>query len=102
MDEKEIDSLEELDEVFDIVIMKDDEGNDVEFTVIDGAVVDDVNYLLVIETEHLDDEQADADILKEIAEEGENLVFGFIQDEDEYERVAAVFQENDEDYELEI
>ena len=102
MSDDDLIGLEDMEEVFDTIVMKDDNGNSVDFTVIDGVQLDGISYLLVVETEFLDDESADADILKEIAEDGEELVYEFIQDDEEFQKVAAIFQENDDEYEIEL
>ena len=102
MENDAIMDMDDMEEIFDTIQMTDDEGNAVEFTIIDGVEVEGTSYLLVIETENLENDTSEASILKETAEDGENLIYEFIDDDDEFEKIAAIFQENEEGYEIEL
>lgn len=87
----------ELNEEDNTLIMTDEDGNDVEFTIVSMLENGGVNYLLAIESEMLHDDEASATILKEVAPEGEDeaedMFFEPIVDEDEFNSILALFQE---------
>lgn len=96
-------SNEEDFEEFSTITMTDEEtGDDIEFAIIDQVEADGYRYLLVIESELIDDDEAEAIILKEVADEGEELTYSLVEDDAEFDRVADLFQENSEDYDVEI
>lgn len=69
----------------------DDNGESVEFYVIEETRVSGVNYLLVAETE---EDEAQAYILKDVSDAGESeACYAFVEDEGEMEAVSGIFQE---------
>ncbi len=101
----EIDDLpefEDLEEAYETVVLTDDNGDDVEFTIIDAVKENEVTYLLMIESENFDDESAEASIFKEVAQDGEDSVYELVEEDEEFERVAALFQSENDEYELEL
>jgi putative Holliday junction resolvase len=86
---------------FETIVMTDDEGNETEFVIIDEITDNGAAYLLVVEAEEAGNEESDAVIFKEVSEDGENFIFEEIDDDEEFERVAALFGERGgEEYEL--
>lgn len=66
-------------------------GEEVEFFVVEQTRINNMDYLLVTETE---DEEADAYILKDISEtEDEEAIYEIIEDDDELEYVSNIFAE---------
>ena len=47
-------------EEFETILLTDEDGQEVEFAVIDAAEMDGVNYLLVVEADWIEDENAEA------------------------------------------
>ena len=76
----------------DLVTLWDDEGNTVEMLIRKEAVIDGVKYYAVIDLADLDNEYAEYGILKEIMENGEEMV-ATIDDDDEYDKVADYFDQ---------
>lgn len=73
-------------------------GEEVEFFVIEETRINNMNYLLVTETE---DEEADAYLLKDLSkEEDEEAIYEFVENDDEIEYVSGIFAEILEDIDL--
>ncbi|HIW49096.1 MAG TPA: DUF1292 domain-containing protein [Firmicutes bacterium] len=86
-------------EEFETILLTDEDGQEVEFAVIDAAEMDGVNYLLVVEADWIEDENAEAMILKEVGSDEENIDYELVEDDEELEKVAALF-ENGEGYDV--
>lgn len=86
---------EELDNV---IVLTDDEGNDVEFEWLDTVEVNDKTYVVVLPVE---DDSEEVVILKIESEEDEDTFVG-LEDEDEINEVFEVFKEkNKENFDFE-
>ena len=90
-------------------IMTDEEGNDVEFFIIDELEDNGIAYLLLTDTdfneeeeETDEEEESEAIILKEVSVEGEEAVYEIIEEDAEFERIAKLFAEKSDDYDFEI
>lgn len=87
----------QLDDVSpDLLTIEDEEGNTHEFEIIDQLDYENQSYVALIpaidEDEEFDDEHGELIILKsEIVEEEEFL--SAIEDEDEFNKIAAIFME---------
>ena len=75
----------------DKIIFTGDDGENIEFFVIEETVVSGNKYLLVCDNE--DEEEAEATILKEINADGEEAVYEFVEDDVEFAAVAKLFDE---------
>lgn len=72
-----------------VLTVTDENGNDVEVVLVETFDVDDQLYALLLERGN---PEADGIILR-IEEEGEEMVFYNIEDEEEWKRVEEVFHE---------
>lgn len=70
-------------------------GETIVFELIDQAVIDGHKYLLVA------DEEDNATILKEILDDGEEITYEFVEDDNEFQKAALTLMESDE-YDIEI
>ena len=75
----------------DKIIFTGDDGENIEFFVIEETVVSGNKYLLVCDNE--DEDEAEATILKEINADGEEAVYEFVDDDVEFAAVAKLFDE---------
>jgi len=76
-------------------------GEELEFFVIEETRINNMNYLLVTETEE-DDEEAEAYILKDVSEEGEaEAIYEFVDEDTEIDFVGKIFAELLEDIDIE-
>lgn len=90
-------SEENLNEEFDMITMYDEEGKEHDFFIVDALSVDDQRYILVVDADvDVDADEAEALILKETGTEGEDSIFDIIEDEDEHNKIVALFAENDD------
>ncbi|MDR3239218.1 MAG: DUF1292 domain-containing protein [Clostridiales bacterium] len=81
--------------------MRDEDGEDISFVVLDVKDYNGAKYLLVLEEEFMDDEDAEASIIKAVEDEDEDEVYAFIEDDDEFEAVAGLFRDGNEDFDIE-
>ncbi len=64
----------------EVVSMEDENGIETEFIIIDNVMSGANRYLLVMESSLLDEEEADAIILKEIAINAEGVTYEWVED----------------------
>ena len=81
------------------IIFTSEDGEDVEFYVLEQTRIAGVNYILVADSE---EEEAEALILKEQAGEGEEAVYEIVEDETELNAISKVFIEMMEDVDIEM
>lgn len=97
------DIFEEIEEnEFETVTMTGEDGVDVEFSIIDNVACGGERYLLVVETEQMDDDEAEALILKEVSINTDDVTYELVEEDGEFDRVAELFSKNVEDYDVEI
>ena len=89
------------DPEFEVVTMTDENGDDVEFSIIDNVACGGERYLLVVETELMDDDETDAIILKEVSINTDDVTYELVEDDAEFDRVADLFAQKAEDYTVE-
>jgi len=99
--EKDFDEFEDDDFEEEIITATDDEGNEKDFIVIDACEMNGAKYILVIDSEDSDDDEAEADILKEMFSDGDEVCYGIIENDEEFEKVAELFCQS-EDYDIEL
>ena len=69
-------NIEDLDEEMEIITMIDDETEEeIEFVVIDRKKMNDTEYILVIESKDIDDDEAEAAILKVVSESEDDITY---------------------------
>lgn len=86
---------------FEVVTMTDKNGDAVEFSIIDNVACGGERYLLVVETELMDDDETDAIILKEVSINTDDVTYELVEDDAEFDRVADLFAQKAEDYTVE-
>ncbi|MBR4015464.1 MAG: DUF1292 domain-containing protein [Anaerotignum sp.] len=97
------DIFEEIEEMeFEVVTMTDENGDEIEFSIIDNVACGGERYLLVVETELMDDDETDAVILKEVSINADDVTYELVEDDAEFDRVADLFAQKGEDYEVQM
>ena len=94
----------DLDDDASTIIMTDDDGNDVEFTIISMLEHGGTNYIMALESEFLDDEEASATVLKEVPSEdgdSEEMLFEPIMDDEEFFKIIELFKQQSDEFDLE-
>jgi uncharacterized protein YrzB (UPF0473 family) len=86
------------------IVLTDEETNEqVEFEVISALDIDGDKYILVIEKDRADDEEAEAIIFKQLdAKEDDEVIYELIEDEEEFEKVAEQFMKNNDEYDMNL
>ena len=101
-----INEFEEFDDEDLVVVVVDDEGVEHEYIVVDAVTHKGSNYMLVTPGDYEDDEDDSEDfeacIIKEVEESGDDVIYVLVDDEVEFNEVAALFMENAEDYGIEV
>ncbi len=81
------------------IVFTDENGAEDVFYVVEETKLNNINYLLVTDSD--DEEEAEAYIMKDISEPNEEeAVYVFVEDDDEIEAVASVFEQLLEDEDL--
>lgn len=93
---------EDLENEFEIVSMEDENGNEIEFVIIDNVMSERNRYLLVMESSLMDEEEADAIILKEIAINADDVTYELVEQDAEFEKVSALFANREGEYDVKI
>jgi len=94
------DKNDDMDEEMSVITMTDDEtGEEIEFVVIDRKNYKGTEYILVIESKNIDDDEAEAAILKVVGESEEEITYSVIDDDSEFETVAELFDSDEYDVE---
>lgn len=71
-----------------------DDGEKVDFYVVEQTKLNGVDYLLVTEDADEDNEEADAYILKDVSgPEDEDAVYDMVEDDKELDAIATIFDE---------
>ena len=97
---EDFEKMDGLDEEMEVITMIDDETNEeIEFVVIDRKAIDKTEYILVIESCNIEDDEAEAAILKVVNETEDDIVYAIIEDDAEFDAAAALFESDEYDVE---
>jgi uncharacterized protein YrzB (UPF0473 family) len=78
----------------DLITLLDEDGNELEFEILDSAEMDDAEYLALVPLEDENAEpgdEADELVILKVVTDGDESLLEVIEDEDEFERVSAFF-----------
>ena len=82
-----------------MITFTDENGNQIEFEIIEETRINGVNYILV--TDDVENEEADAYILKDVSsDEDEDAVYEMVEEESEIDYIGKIFAETLEDVEI--
>ena len=97
---EELDEMEELDGLeeaeIEVYTLEDEEGNESEFTLIKRIDIDGQSYVAFEpfkEDEDEDDADEDSFVILKITEENGEEIFITIEDDDEFDKVADIFED---------
>lgn len=94
---------DELMGELETITLTDETGEETDFVILDKITDSGKQYILAIESELVDDEDAEAAIFRKAeTAEGEEDVYELIEDDDEFNKVAALFQLASDEYDVEI
>ncbi len=83
----------------DLIETFDENGNKVTFELLDIVAVDDVEYALLIPTETDENEEESEVLLMRLKKDGEEYSFEAIDDDEEFNKVAAYIEELEDEIE---
>lgn len=84
-----------------MITFTDENGIEIEFEIIEETRINGVNYILV--TDSIEDEEADAYILKDISnDEDEDAVYEMVTEESEIDYIGKIFSEQLEDIDVTV
>ena len=90
---------EAIEEEASIITLTDEEtGEEIDFQLLDDAVIDGKRYFALVPA---DDEDAEEYVILAVTEDGDDLVLDSIEDDDEFEKVEEFFNDrffNEVDY----
>ena len=85
-----------------LITLETDDGESVEFYVLEETKINGMNYLLVADAEE-DDEDGDCYILKDMSKAEEaDAVYEFVEDDDEMDYLFKIFSELMEDMDVDL
>ena len=79
---------EEMNEESKIISTVDEDGNEVQFEIVDIIAIDDTEYGLLYPITDSDDEE-EALVVMRLEQDGDDYVFERIEDDDEFEKVSV-------------
>lgn len=82
------------------IVFTTQDNEQIEFYVLEQTMINGVNYILVADS--VEDEEANALILKESANDADDLVYDVVEDDSELQAISKVFIEMLEDTDIEL
>lgn len=89
-----LEGMEEFDELDNIIVLNDEEGNEVEFEFLDVVELDGKEYVILLPVEEIENGEV---VIFRIEGEGEDETYIGLEDEAEAERVFLAFKEKAKD-----
>ncbi|HHV63669.1 MAG TPA: DUF1292 domain-containing protein [Peptococcaceae bacterium] len=89
----EINKQDEMEEVYDVVVLNDDDGNEHEFMHLATLEVEGNTYYVLLPMEEVEEDEAEAVILKVVKDENGEEMLVDIEDDEEWEKVADAWEE---------
>jgi uncharacterized protein YrzB (UPF0473 family) len=96
-----IDDNDLMDEL-ETITLTDETGEETDFIILDKITDNGKEYILAIESELIDEEDAEAAIFRKAASDGEEDVYELIEDDNEFDKIASIFQLSSDEYDVEI
>ena len=90
-----------LDEELETIVMTDEDGNEVEFMVIDEFMHNMTNYLIMVKAEDADEDEAEAAIFKQVSAGEDEYVYEEINEE-EYNELEDMLKARMAEFDIDI
>ena len=90
----ELNEVEEFDDLDNIIVLNDEEGNEVEFEYLDAVEMDGKEYIVLLPVEEQENGEV---VIFRIEGEGEDESYISLDDEEEAEKVFEAFKEKTKD-----
>lgn len=82
------------------IVFTTQDNEKIEFYVLEQTMINGVNYILVADS--IEDEEANALILKESANEADEILYDVVEDDNELQAISKVFIEMLDDTDIEL
>lgn len=93
-------NMEEKQNKQEKIVFTTQDNEQVEFYVLEQTMINGINYILVADS--VEDEEANALILKESANEADDIVYDVVEDDNELQAISKVFIEMLDDTDIEL
>ena len=90
----ELNEVEEFDDLDNIIVLNDEDGNEIEFEYLDAVTMDDKEYIVLLPVE---EEENGEVVIFRVEGEGETETYVGLEDEEEAEKVFNLFKEKAKD-----
>lgn len=88
----------DVTEEMEIVTLEDEDGNEVDFEVVDAIELDYAEYVLLAPVDPEEGEENSAYLFRiDVDDDGEQMLVA-VEDDGEFDRVEAAFQERDDEF----
>ena len=94
--------LDDMEDTYDTISIVSEDGDVIDCFVLDGVVDNNTQYLLVVACDDFDRDEAEAFILKQVGEDEQEAIYMPVEDNNEYNKILILLQENETDYEMEF
>ena len=91
-----------MEEKDNVLTLTDEEGNEVDFVVVNAVEYNGKTYVMLVEADRIEDDEAEALLLR-VDDSGDEDVLVTVDDEEEFNAVSAEFErsyEEGDEYEL--
>ncbi|HAB60654.1 MAG TPA: DUF1292 domain-containing protein [Lachnospiraceae bacterium] len=92
--------MEEKQDKQEKIVFTTQDNEKIEFYVLEQTMINGVNYILVADS--IEDEEANALILKESANEADEIIYDVVEDDNELQAISKVFIEMLDDTDIEL
>lgn len=89
-----------MEEKQEKIVFTTQDNEKIEFYVLEQTMINGVNYILVADS--IEDEEANALILKESANEADEILYDVVDDDNELQAISKVFIEMLDDTDIEL
>ncbi len=89
-----------MEEKQEKIVFTTQDNEKIEFYVLEQTMISGVNYILVADS--VEDEEANALILRESANEADEIIYDVVEDDNELQAISKVFIEMLDDTEIEF
>ena len=96
----ELNLFDGQDETYELVTMTEDDGTETDFFVVDGIDYKDTKYLLLVKAEDFDKDEPEAFIFKEVEDVNNECIYEPVTDDEEYNKILVLLQDENADYEM--
>jgi len=92
--ENGVNDIDEFDDLDNIIVLNDEDGNEVEFEYLDAITCDDKEYIILLPVE---EQESGEVVIFRVEGEGEDETYVGLEDEAEAEKVFNLFKEKAKD-----